>query len=67
MTAAKGTSVILHVYDLHDANNYLHSVGLGAYHSGVEVFGVEYAFGGSDVPGVTGIFESTPKVVPPNW
>lgn len=60
-----GTKVILHVYDLHDANAYVHTFGLGAYHSGVEVFGVEYAFGGADVAGVTGIFESTPKVVPP--
>ncbi len=31
--------VFLNVYDLHQVNNYLHVVGLGAYHSAVEIFG----------------------------
>ena len=36
--------VRLHVYDLTPANGVLHPVGLGLYHSGVEVDGEEYTF-----------------------
>lgn len=32
------------VYDLHQSNSWLQHVGLGMYHSGLEVDGVEYAF-----------------------
>lgn len=28
------SDVLLHVYDLHPANNYAHWAGLGAYHCG---------------------------------
>ncbi len=36
--------VYLNVYDLHDSNQYLHSLGSGFYHTGVEVYGYEYSF-----------------------
>ena len=42
--------VILNVYDLSPQNKYTYCCGLGIYHSGVEVYGVEYAFGGKQGP-----------------
>lgn len=41
--------VKLNVYDLHDGNNMLHSIGAGFYHSGIEVNGYEYSFSPSGV------------------
>ena len=35
-------------------NNSLHSIGTGAYHVGVEVNGVEYAYGANSTKGLTG-------------
>lgn len=32
------------MYDLHESNSWLQHVGLGMYHSGVEIGGVEYTF-----------------------
>ena len=37
--------VRLNVYDLAEQNAYLYWAGVGIYHSGVEVYGVEYAYG----------------------
>ena len=45
MTAT--TPVIINVYDLADFNAYLNWAGLGAYHTGVQCHGREYAFGGA--------------------
>lgn len=36
-------------------------VGLGIYHSGVEIMGTEYAFGGNALSNATGVFGMTPK------
>lgn len=36
--------VILNVYNLHESNSALHSIGLGFYHTGVEVRNYEYSF-----------------------
>lgn len=36
--------VLLNVYDLHPANDWVYPLGLGAYHSGIEVFGEEWTF-----------------------
>ena len=47
--------VILNVYDLHDANSYLSNVGLGLFHTGVQIRGYEYSF--SQV----GISKTAPK------
>ncbi|OWM69582.1 deSI-like protein At4g17486 [Punica granatum] len=52
--------VYLNVYDLTPINGYAYWVGLGVYHSGVQVHGVEYAFGAHEYP-TTGIFEGQPK------
>ncbi len=43
-TPMVGFPVVVHVYDLSDANKYLRCVGLGFYHTGVEVQGREYTF-----------------------
>ncbi|KAL3843994.1 hypothetical protein ACJIZ3_001397 [Penstemon smallii] len=37
--------VYLNVYDLTPINGYAYWLGLGIYHSGVQVHGIEYAFG----------------------
>ncbi|KAG5541021.1 hypothetical protein RHGRI_021044 [Rhododendron griersonianum] len=55
--------VYLNVYDLTTINGYAYWLGLGVYHSGVQVHGVEYAFGAHEHP-TTGIFEVEPKQCP---
>ncbi|KAH9613981.1 hypothetical protein KSS87_017062 [Heliosperma pusillum] len=55
--------VYLNVYDLTPINGYAYWVGLGVYHSGVQVHGVEYAFGAHDHT-TTGVFEVEPKQCP---
>ncbi|XP_028766466.1 deSI-like protein At4g17486 isoform X2 [Neltuma alba] len=52
--------VYLNVYDLTPINGYAYWCGLGVYHSGVQVHGVEYAFGAHEYPS-TGIFEGEPR------
>ncbi|PON79850.1 hypothetical protein PanWU01x14_010820 [Parasponia andersonii] len=52
--------VYLNVYDLTPINGYAYWLGLGVYHSGVQVHGVEYAFGAHEYSS-TGIFEGEPK------
>ncbi|XP_052175653.1 deSI-like protein At4g17486 [Diospyros lotus] len=52
--------VYLNVYDLTSINGYTYWLGLGVYHSGVQVHGVEYAFGAHEYP-TTGIFEGEPR------
>jgi deubiquitinase DESI2 len=41
--------VYLNVYDISETNSYTHNLGLGAYHSGVELRNTEYTFGQSGV------------------
>ncbi|KAG0482014.1 hypothetical protein HPP92_010098 [Vanilla planifolia] len=55
--------VYLNVYDLTPLNGYAYWFGLGVYHSGVQVYGVEYAYGAHDHP-TTGIFEMEPRSCP---
>lgn len=52
--------VYLNVYDLTPINGYAYWLGLGVFHSGVQVHGLEYAFGAHEYP-TTGIFEGEPK------
>lgn len=55
--------VYLNVYDLTPINGYAYWFGLGVYHSGVQVHGVEYGFGAHDRE-TTGIFEVEPGHCP---
>mmetsp|Transcript_41442 Transcript_41442/g.70963 ORF Transcript_41442/g.70963 Transcript_41442/m.70963 type:complete len:253 (+) Transcript_41442:150-908(+) len=54
-----GTKVILNIYDLSPANDFLYSIGMGLHHSGVEILGREYSFASGG-----GIFDSSPKEAP---
>nr|CAI64488.1 OSJNBa0065H10.7 [Oryza sativa Japonica Group] len=56
-------SVVVNVYDLTPMNNYLYWFGLGIFHSGIEVHGVEYGFGAHEFP-TSGVFEVEPKNCP---
>ena len=51
--------VILNVYNLTDINKYLGCCGLAIHHSSIEVYGVEYAFGGH-ASAASGVFETKP-------
>ncbi|KAE8735126.1 DeSI-like protein [Hibiscus syriacus] len=55
--------VYLNVYDLAPINGYFYWAGLGIFHSGVEVHGVEYAFGAHEYP-TSGVFEVEPRQCP---
>jgi len=48
--------VILNVYDLHESNDQLYALGLGLYHSGVQVGGLEWTFAGG-----AGIYSDDPR------
>ncbi|KFD52341.1 hypothetical protein D918_08505 [Trichuris suis] len=52
--------VYLNVYSMNWVNDYLSSVGVGIYHSGIEVYGTEYCFGRHRLE-LSGIFEIEPK------
>ncbi|XP_057509984.1 deSI-like protein At4g17486 isoform X1 [Actinidia eriantha] len=53
----------LNVYDLTPVNNYLYWFGLGIFHSGIEVHGLEYGFGAHEYP-TSGVFEVEPRSCP---
>eukprot|EP00249_Psilotum_nudum_P018921 c27022_g1_i1 orf=499-1050(+) len=55
--------VFLNIYDLTTLNGYLYWLGVGIFHSGIEVYGMEYAFGAHDYP-TTGVFEVEPRSCP---
>ncbi|KAL9414949.1 hypothetical protein AB3S75_043254 [Citrus x aurantiifolia] len=55
--------VYLNVYDLTPANGYVYWAGLGIFHTGVEVYGIEYAFGAHDFAS-SGVFEVEPRQCP---
>ncbi|RNF26076.1 uncharacterized protein Tco025E_01705 [Trypanosoma conorhini] len=60
---AKNT-VFLNLYDITEVNDVLYHAGLGVHHTGVEVYGMEFAFG--RCPEGTGVFQVTPKLTPPH-
>ena len=55
--------VVLNVYDLSPVNDYISWLGLGFYHSGLEIDGREWSFGSGAGSG-TGVFECRPREVP---
>lgn len=59
----RNAPVYLNVYDLTPMNGYMYWAGFGIFHSGVEVHGVEYAFGAHDYPS-SGVFEVEPRQCP---
>ncbi|ORY83047.1 PPPDE putative peptidase domain-domain-containing protein [Protomyces lactucae-debilis] len=59
----------VNVYDLMPPSKlsaFLWTTGLSINHSGVVINEVEWAFGGHDVEGITGVYPSRPKEVPEN-
>ncbi|KAI8371777.1 PPPDE putative peptidase domain-containing protein [Radiomyces spectabilis] len=42
-----------------------YALGMGIFHSGLEVYGKEYCFGGHEYQDTTGVFVMDPKMVPP--
>ncbi|KAL7057106.1 hypothetical protein AAHC03_018941 [Spirometra sp. Aus1] len=52
--------VFVHVYDMSWLNEYISNIGLGVFHTGVEVYSREYCYGGHQFGG-SGIFEMSPK------
>lgn len=57
------TLLYLNVYDLTPVNDYLYWFGLGIFHSGIEVHGMEYGFGAHEYP-TSGVFEVEPRSCP---
>ncbi|KAI8473772.1 MAG: PPPDE putative peptidase domain-containing protein [Monoraphidium minutum] len=58
-----GAPVYLNVYDLTAQNAWCVWCGVGVYHTGVEVYDTEFAFGGHDFA-VSGIFATKPREPP---
>ena len=70
MNDTQGTEVILNVYFLGESSDpnmkrtqALAPLGLGLYHSGVEINGLEFAYGGDPSNSGTGVFQSGPLAV----
>lgn len=57
------TQVFLNVYDLTPINSYSIWFGFGIFHSGIQVYGMEYGYGAHDFP-ISGVFEVEPKSCP---
>jgi PPPDE putative peptidase domain len=45
-------------------NSSLHSMGTGAYHVGIDINGVEYSYGATSMPLVSGVFSCMPRRSP---
>eukprot|EP00347_Sterkiella_histriomuscorum_P023130 403335831 len=53
--------VFVNVYDILKYNKFVDCLGIGVYHTGVEVNGSEYAYGGNSLLECTGVYEMSPK------
>ncbi|KAJ6246732.1 hypothetical protein M0813_01982 [Anaeramoeba flamelloides] len=61
------TVVKLNVYDLISFNDIFSSIGFGIFHSGVEINGKEWSFGGGEQfknTSQTGVFSQRPRQIP---
>jgi len=56
----EGAPVYINLYDMWQGNNWVRSCGCAMYHSGVEVYGLEVAYGGRDSDR-SGVYFSNPK------
>ncbi|CUG87852.1 Hypothetical protein, putative [Bodo saltans] len=70
--STNGTPMVLNVYNLQRPKkagdqSVNQMLGFGFYHSGLEIFGKEWSFGGNPMaePGQSGIFAAVPKMVLP--
>ncbi|EDX18393.1 deubiquitinase DESI2 [Drosophila simulans] len=52
--------VVLNIYDLSTSNDYTFPLGVGVFHSGVQMYGREYAFLAINLS-ISGIFEIHPR------
>ncbi|KAL5104648.1 Deubiquitinase DESI2 [Taenia crassiceps] len=59
-SVVESSPVTVNVYDMSWLNEYIGNIGLGVYHTGVEVYEREYCYGGHQFGG-SGIFEMTPR------
>ncbi|KAF5656959.1 UPF0326 domain-containing protein [Fusarium heterosporum] len=62
------TEITIHVYDLLPPgrlSSILWTVGASLLHSGVVINGKEYAYGGHDKRGLTGVYWTKPRTEPP--
>jgi len=66
VTGGSGPEVILNVYEPTQGQSSV--MGMGIFHTGIEVSGVEYAYGGGSVS-ASGVYTQTPRQAPPgsNW
>ena len=70
MNLSQPVEIILNVYQLGDPGDpqmaklqVFSAIGLGLYHSGIEINGVEYAYGGDPLSNATGVFQTIPLTV----
>lgn len=52
-------SIYLNIYDLTSINNFLDCIGIGAYHSAIQIFDTEFSFGAHPY-NYTGVIENNP-------
>lgn len=55
------TEILLNVYDLCANNKYSKHLGIGIYHSAIEIHGYEFEYGGNPNMFSTGVFRNAPR------